>query len=316
MLHSFPLFPERASASAGQIDHLYFFLIAISAFFAGLIFLLIAIFAVKYRRREGHRHATQITKNIPLEIAWTGIPLLLTMVMFVWGAKLFFNVYRSPDGAMEIFVVGKQWMWKFQHPEGRLEINELHVPRGQPVKLSMISEDVIHDLFLPAFRIRKDVLPGRYASMWFEATKTGTYHLLCSQYCGTQHSKMRGWVYVMEPTDYARWLSGAISGEPLTVSGERLFQRLGCAACHAEKATARGPSLAGLFGRQVKLQTGASLVADEDYIRESIIKPEAKLTAGYAPIMPTFKGIVNEEGLLQLIAYIKSLPAQPTGQTP
>jgi cytochrome c oxidase subunit 2 len=304
MWRTFPLFPEQASTIAGSVDTLYFFLIAVSGFFACLIFVVIAYFVVKYRRRPGHERAVPTQTHFGLEIAWTCIPLLLTAVMFIWGAKLFFNVYNPPPGAMEIFVVGKQWMWKFQHPAGRMEINELHVPRGQAVKLTMISEDVIHDLFVPAFRVKKDVLPGRYTMVWFEATTTGTYHLFCSQYCGTQHSKMGGWVQVMEPADYAQWVEGA--GEPLAVVGARLFQRLGCAACHLPQGSGRGPSLVGVFGRPVTLTSGGMIEVNEDYIRETITHPGVRIVAGYQPIMPTFKGLVNEEGMQQLIAYIKS----------
>lgn len=307
---NFSLFPERASTVAGQVDALFFFLIAVSGFFATLIFVLIAYFAVKYRHRPGHERAKPVKTHLGLEIAWTGVPLMLTMVMFVWGAKVFFGIYSPPANAMEVFVVGKQWMWKFQHPEGRQEINELHVPRGRAVKLTMISEDVIHDLFVPAFRVKRDVLPGRYSSVWFEATTSGTYHLFCSQYCGTQHSKMGGWVHVMEPADYAKWLSGG--GEPLAVAGRRLFERLGCQACHLTEDTGRGPALTGLYGKRVKLRNGETIVANEDYIRESLMKPEAKLTAGYQPLMPTYKGLVSEEGMQQLIAYIKSLGKEET----
>jgi cytochrome c oxidase subunit II len=316
MWRTLPLFPEQASTTAGPVDMLYFFLIAVSAFFACLIFGLIAYFVVKYRRRSGNVRAVPTQDNIVLEIAWTGIPLLLTVVMFVWGAKLFFNEYNPPANAMEIFVVGKQWMWKFQHPEGQAEINELHVPRGQPVKLTMISEDVIHDLFVPAFRVKKDVLPGRYTMVWFEATKTGSYHLFCSQYCGTQHSKMGGWVHVMEPADYAKWTDGPGANEPLTVAGAQLFQKLGCAACHLPQGNGQGPSLVGVFGRPVKLASGATIEANEDYIRETIIHPGVKVVAGYQPIMPTFKGLVGEEGMQQLIAYIKSLGSENGAKNP
>jgi cytochrome c oxidase subunit II len=316
MWRTLPLFPEQASTVAGPVDMLYFFLIAVSAFFACLIFGLIAYFIVKYRRRPGNERATPTQTHIGLEIAWIGIPLLLTVVMFVWGAKLFFNEYNPPANAMEIFVVGKQWMWKFQHPEGRAEINELHVPRGQPVKLTMISEDVIHDLFVPAFRVKKDVLPGRYTMVWFEATKTGSYHLFCSQYCGTQHSKMGGWVQVMEPSDYARWIDGPGANEPLAVAGAQLFQKLGCAACHLPQGNGQGPSLVGVFGRPVKLTSGATIEANEDYLRETITHPGVKIVAGYKPIMPTFKGLVGEEGMQQLIAYIKSLGNENGAKTP
>jgi cytochrome c oxidase subunit II len=316
MWRTLPLFPEQASTVAGPVDMLYFFLIAVSAFFACLIFGLIAYFVVKYRRRSGNVQAVPTQDNTVLEIAWTVIPLLLTAVMFVWGAKLFFNEYNPPANAMEIFVVGKQWMWKFQHTEGRAEINELHVPRGQPVKLTMISEDVIHDLFVPAFRVKKDVLPGRYTMVWFEATKTGSYHLFCSQYCGTQHSKMGGWVDVMEPSDYAKWIDGPGANKPLAVAGAQLFQKLGCAACHLPQGKGQGPSLVGVFGRPVKLASGATIEANEDYIRETIAHPGVKIVAGYQPIMPTFKGLVGEEGMQQLIAYIKSLGSENGAKNP
>jgi cytochrome c oxidase subunit 2 len=316
MWQTFPLFPQQASTTAEPVDLLFFFLIGVSAFFAVLIFVLIAYFCIKYRRRPGHERSTPTTMNLRLEIAWTIIPLMVTVVMFVWGAKIFFNEYNPPAGAMEISVVGKQWMWKFQHPEGRREINELHVPRGRPIKLTMISEDVIHDFFVPAFRMKKDVLPGRYSMAWFQATKTGTYHLFCAQYCGTSHSKMGGWVYVMEPADYAQWLSGVGAGEPLAVVGGRLFQQLGCAACHTTQGTGRGPSLAGAFGEQVKLASGETALVNEDYIREMILRPGIKVVAGYQPIMPTFKGIVSEEGVQQLVAYIKSLDTKEGVKTP
>jgi cytochrome c oxidase subunit II len=310
------LFPQQASTTARPVDTLYFFLIAVSAFFACLIFGLIAYFIVKYRRRPGRERAEPTQTHIGLEIAWTGIPLLLTGVMFIWGAKLFFNEYNPPAGATEIFVVGKQWMWKFQHPEGRMEINELHVPRGQPVKLTMISEDVIHDLFVPAFRVKKDVLPGRYTTVWFEATTAGSYHLFCSQYCGTQHSKMGGWVHVMEPVDYAKWIDGPGAGEPLAVAGAQLFQKLGCAACHLPQGNGQGPSLVGVFGQPVKLASGRIIEANEDYIRDTIAHPGVQVVAGYQPIMPTFKGLVGEDGMQQIIAYIKSLGKENGAQSP
>jgi len=316
MWQTFPLFPQQASTTAGPVDLLFFFLIGVSAFFAVLIFVLIAYFCVKYRRRPGHERSVPTAMNIGLEIAWTVIPLMVTVVMFVWGAKIFFNEYNPPAGAMEISVVGKQWMWKFQHPEGRREINELHVPRGRPIKLTMISEDVIHDLFVPAFRMKRDVLPGRYSTAWFQATKTGTYHLFCAQYCGTSHSKMGGWVDVMEPADYAQWLTGVGAGESLAVTGGRLFQQLGCATCHMPQGTGRGPSLVGAFGGQVKLASGETALVNEDYIREMILRPGIKIVAGYQPIMPTFKGIVGEEGVQQLVAYIKSLDTKEGLKTP
>jgi cytochrome c oxidase subunit 2 len=303
----FPLFPEQASTLAARVDALFFFLIAVSVFFIGLIFLLIFVFAVKYRRRSENERPAPIEGNVWLEIVWSVIPFGLTMVMFVWGALIFFDIYSPPEDALEISVVGRQWMWKVQHPTGQSEINELHVPVGQPVKLMMTSEDVIHDFYLPAFRVKQDVLPGRYTRIWFEASKAGVYQLFCAEYCGTQHSGMIGRVVVLEPAEFEKWLSGGATGMSMADQGASLFKRFGCETCHRPGGTNQGPTLAGLFGKSVKLQDGTTATADEDYIRESILDPRAKIVAGYQPIMPTFKGLVSEEGLLQLIAYIKSL---------
>ena len=303
----FPLFPDQASTMAARVDALFYFLVAVSVFFASLIAILIIVFAVKYRRRSEDEQPPLIAGNLRLEILWTVVPLGLTIVMFVWGAKLFFAIYHPPVNSIEIMVVAKQWMWKVQHPEGRLEIDELHIPVGRPVKLTMTSQDVIHDFFVPAFRVKMDVLPGRYTTVWFEATKAGEYHLFCSQYCGTQHSGMVGRIVAMEATHYQTWLSGGATGISMATAGEKLFQSLGCVTCHAENDTGRGPSLVGLFGKTVRLQGGSSIAADEAYIRESILNPQAKIAVGYPPIMPTFKGLISEEGILQILAYLKSL---------
>jgi cytochrome c oxidase subunit 2 len=303
----FPLFPEQASTMAARVDALFYFLVAVTVFFAALIFFMIVVFAVKYRRRSEDERPRPIEGNFWLEILWSAIPLGLTMVMFVWGAIIYFDIYNPPNDALEISIVGRQWMWKAQHAEGQREINELHVPVGQAVKLTMTSEDVIHDVFLPAFRIKQDVLPGRYTTLWFQATKAGEYPLFCAQYCGTQHSGMVGRVVVLEPAEFEKWLSGGATGVSMIDQGASLFKRFGCETCHGAGGTSQGPSLAGLFGKTVKLQEGTTVTADENYIRESILDPRAKIVAGYQPIMPTFKGLVSEEGLLQLIAYIKSL---------
>jgi len=311
----FSLFPEQASTMAGRVDALFFFLIGVAVFFVSLIFFLVVFFAVKYRRRSEDERPMPITGNLALEIFWIVVPLGLTMVMFIWGALLFFDTYHPPKNAVEINVVAKQWMWKAQHPQGQREINELHVPVGQAIKLMLTSEDVIHDFFVPAFRIKKDVLPGRYTTMWFQATKPGAYHLFCAQYCGTQHSGRIGRSVVMEPADYVRWLGGGATGVSMTEAGEKLFQRLGCSTCHRPDGTGQGPSLVGLFGKPVELQGGKTVTADENYIRESILDPRAKITARYQPVMPIFKGLVSEEGILQLIAYIKSLERQERERT-
>ncbi|HSE90679.1 MAG TPA: cytochrome c oxidase subunit II [Candidatus Binatia bacterium] len=311
----FPLFPEQASTLAARVDALFYFLVAVTIFFVALIFVTIVFFAVKYRRRAEDERPQPLEGNFWLEVVWSVIPFGLTMVMFVWGAIIYFDIYNPPNDALEISIVGRQWMWKAQHPEGQSEINELHVPLGQPVKLTMTSEDVIHDFFLPAFRVKQDVLPGRYTSLWFEATKAGEYPLYCAEYCGTQHSGMIGRIVVLEPAEFQKWLSGGATGMSMADLGESLFQRFGCHICHRAGGTAQGPSLTGLFGKVVKLEGGVTVTVDEDYIRESIIDPRAKIVAGYQPIMPTFKGLVSEEGLLQLIAYIKSLSAAERAQS-
>jgi cytochrome c oxidase subunit II len=305
----FPLFPEQASTMATRVDTLFFFLVAVSVFFVALIFSLIVVFAVKYRRRAEDERPAPIEGDFWLEVVWSVIPLGLTMVMFVWGAIIYFDIFNPPNDALEISIVGRQWMWKAQHPEGQSEINELHVPLGQPVKLMMTSEDVIHDFFLPAFRVKQDVLPGRYTNLWFEPTKAGEYPLYCAEYCGTQHSGMIGRVVVLEPAEFQKWLSGGATGMSMADLGASLFQRFGCPTCHRAGGTIQGPSLTGLFGKTVQLEGGATVIVDEDYIRESIVDPRTKIVAGYQPIMPTFKGLISEEGLLQLIAYIKSLSA-------
>jgi cytochrome c oxidase subunit 2 len=305
----FPLFPEQASTMAARVDALFFFLVAVSVFFVALIFVLIFFFAIKYRRRAEDDRPQPIEGNFWLEVVWSVIPFGLTMVMFIWGAIIYFDITNPPADALEISIVGRQWMWKAQHPEGQSEINELHVPLGQAVKLTMTSEDVIHDFFLPAFRVKQDVLPGRYTTLWFQASQAGEYPLFCAEYCGTQHSGMIGRVVVLEPTEFQNWLSGGATGMSMADLGESLFQRFGCQTCHRTDGTAQGPSLTGLFGHTVTLEDGTTVTVDENYIRESITDPRAKIVAGYQPLMPTFKGLISEEGILQLIAYIKSLSA-------
>jgi len=310
----FPLFPEQASTMAPRVDQLYYFLLGISVFFATLILILIVTFAVKYRRRSDDERPRPISGNLGLEILWTLVPLSLTLVMFVWGARLYFITFYPPSDALEINVVAKQWMWKAQHAEGRSEIDELHIPTGRPVKLIMTSQDVIHDFFVPAFRVKNDVLPGRYTTLWFEATKPGAYRLFCSQYCGTQHSGMIGHIIALEPAEFQAWLSGGATVVSMATAGENLFQKLGCVSCHAQNDTGRGPSLVGLVGKTVRLQSGALVTADEDYVRESILNPQAKIVAGYQPIMPTFKGLISEDGIMQIIAYLKSLRREEGAQ--
>ena len=300
-------FPNQASTIASRVDMLYFFLVAVSLFFTVLIFTLVFVFAIRYRRRSEGERPQPIEGSLKLELLWTVIPFAITTVMFGWGASLYFRNSRPPEGAFEVYVVGRQWMWKLQHPEGQREINELHVPVGVPVRLIMTSEDVIHSFFIPAFRIKQDVVPGRYTTQWFQATRPGTYHLFCAEYCGTKHSGMIGTVHVLGEAEFENWLSGGASGESMAASGERLFQQLGCSGCHRVDARGRGPALEGMFSRPVQLESGETVIADESYVRESILTPRAKVAAGFRPVMPTFAGQVNEEQLLQIIAYIKSL---------
>jgi cytochrome c oxidase subunit 2 len=309
MQSNLPLFPEQASTMAHQVDYLYIFLVLITTFFSLLIAGLILFFIIRYRKTP-ERQAQQIHGSTLLEIVWTVIPLGISMVIFVWGAVLYFKLQRPPADALEVYGVAKQWMWKFQHPGGQREINALHVPTGRPVKVTLISQDVIHDFSVPAFRIKTDVLPNRYMATWFTPTQTGTYHLFCSQYCGTKHSAMIGDIVVMTPEDYARWLASGKAEGSLAAQGEKLFQEFGCTTCHRPDSGARGPNLQGLYGRPVHLTDGRVVIADDSYIRESILQPNAKIVAGFQSIMPTFQGVVSEEGLIQITEYLKSLSEQ------
>ncbi len=306
-----PFVPPSASTLSGKVDALYFYLSGVTVFFTLLIGGVLIFFVIKYRRRSPYEIPRPIAGSHKLETLWSVIPFIIAMSMFAWGAQLYFQNSRPPQNAIEIYVVGKQWMWKIQHTTGQREINELHVPVGRRVKLIMTTEDVIHDFFIPAFRIKADVVPGRYTTQWFEATKPGTYHLFCAEYCGMNHSGMIGQVVVMEPTDFDNWLSGNTNQQSPAVAGQQLYQTLGCVSCHgASGEGGRGPALGGVFGKQVFLNNGQTIKADEAYIRESIVNPQAKLVNGFGPIMPTFQGQISEEQLVQILAFIKSLPAQ------
>ncbi|HKD02849.1 MAG TPA: cytochrome c oxidase subunit II [Terriglobales bacterium] len=297
---------------AGNVDALYVFLVVLSTLMSFAIFTMIVVFAVRFRRRRGVE-AEQIEGSTPLEVTWSVVPLGIFMVIFLWGAAIYFQERTPPQGATDVYVVAKQWMWKLQHQEGAREINELHIPVGENVRMIMTSQDVIHSFYVPAFRIKQDVLPGRYTTAWFHATKPGTYHLFCAEYCGTQHSGMIGQVVVMEPAQYQAWLSGGSASGTLAETGEALFQQLGCSTCHRSDTEGRGPNLAGVFGKPVRLEDGRTLMADENYVRESILSPAAKIVAGFKPIMPTFQGMVSEEQLNALVAYVKSLSQPAAG---
>lgn len=315
-LAAIPIFPPIASEQAVQIDILYLFECLVTIVMTAVIFAGVIYFAYRYRR-SAHPHATQIEGSTKLELFWSISPFLVMLVMFAWGADLYYAAQNPPRDAMEVFVTGKQWMWKVQYPNGAREINELHVPVGRPVKLTMASEDVIHSFSIPAFRVRHDVVPGHYDSLWFTASKPGQYHLFCTEYCGLWHSKMGGTVYVMLPREYAQWSSGGGSQGTLADQGQKLFAQYGCVTCHLMDQPGRCPNLKGLYNKPVQLNDGQTVLATDAYLRESILDPNAKIVNGYeSNVMPNFKGQITEEQVIQLIAYIKSLsPSAPASQT-
>ncbi|MEZ4869160.1 MAG: cytochrome c oxidase subunit II [Caldilineaceae bacterium] len=324
---NFPIFPEQASTFANQVDTLYFTLIGLALLFAVPVAVLIIYFAIRYRRGANVDRADAVSQSTAIEITWIAVPLFLALGVFTWGARLYVHIYDVPATGMDVYVVAKQWMWKVQHPTGQREIDELHVPVGEPVRLTMISQDVIHSFYVPAFRLKRDVLPGRYTTAWFQATKPGAYHLFCAEYCGTDHSVMRGTIVVMEPRQYQQWLSGRPTGvadvipedvtaagqapQSMAAAGEILFQRFGCSVCHRPDGNGVGPSLVGLLGSQVELENGQTVLADIQYIRDSILDPHAQIVNGYSAIMPTFQGQINEDELLQLVEYIAALGQEP-----
>src|SRR5580698_2366235 len=305
-LHASALFPSEASTIAPPIDALYFFLITITIVGIILVGTLVFGFSIRYRK-ERHPVAVPIEGSTLLEATWTIIPLALFLIVFVWGALLYFRIYTPPVNSMNIYVVGKQWMWKAEHPGGQHEINALHVPIGQPVQLTMISQDVFHSFSIPDFRVKREVIPGRYSTVWFQATDPGTYHIFCTQYCGTLHSGMIGEVTAMTPADYKKWLDESTSGMSLAQNGERLFASMGCNACHSGNAAARGPNLAGVYGSKLTLTDGSQVLVNDAYLRDAILSPSQHITAGYAPIMPTYQGQISEDGLIDLVEYIKAM---------
>ena len=305
-LHNSALFPAEASTISPYTDALYVFLLLMTVVGMALVCALVLVFSLKYRR-EKHPVATQIEGSTLLEATWTIIPLAIFLVTFVWGALLYFRIYDPPANAMNIYIVGKQWMWKAEHPGGQHEINALHVPTGRPVQLTMISQDVFHSFSIPDFRVKREVIPGRYTTVWFEATVPGTYHIFCTQYCGTQHSMMIGEVTVLTPDDYEKWTKQSTSGMSLAQNGERLFASMGCNACHNGTAAARGPSLAGVYGSRLTLTDGSQVLVNDAYLRDAILNPSQHVTAGFAPIMPTYQGQISEDGLIDLVEFVKNM---------
>jgi cytochrome c oxidase subunit 2 len=323
MWKDFPLLPDSASTMANQIDMVWWFLVALTVVMTGLIAAAVVGMTIWFRKKNDGRYATQIVGSTQLEILWSGIPFLILMGLFGWGTAVFVNTQRTPDNVdIDMYVVGKQWMWKVQHPTGQREINAMHVPVGKVVRITQTSEDVIHSFFIPAFRMKKDAVPGRYSQQWFEATKVGTYHIFCAEYCGSKHAQMIGWVTVMEQEEYERWLASTTPSEVPEEAGRKLFEGMRCASCHVttpgvsqiDGAAPRGPSMVDIYGREVALKDNRKIVVDDGYIRESILHPMAKVTAGFEPNMPTYEGQLGEDQILQLIAYIKSLKSTGTKQ--
>lgn len=305
-LHNSALFPDEASTIAPYTDALYFFLLGMTLFGLLLVGALVFGFSIRYRKSR-HPVAIQVEGSTLLEATWTIIPLGIFLVVFVWGALLYFRIYDPPTNAMNVYVIGKQWMWKAEHPGGQHEINALHVPIGRPVQLTLISQDVFHSFSIPAFRVKREAIPGRYTTVWFQATTPGSYHLFCSQYCGTLHAGMIGEITAMTPDDYERWLKESTSGHSLAQNGERLFASMGCNACHSANAAARGPNLAGIYGSKLTLTDGSQVLVNDSYLRNAILNPSEHVPAGYAPIMPTYQGQISEDGLISLVEYIKNM---------
>lgn len=318
-----PIFPDQASTFAKDVDALYFFLLAVTGFFALVVAASVIYFGIRYHKTHDGEIGARIEGSLPLELLWSVIPTMIAMVMFAWGATVFYHLRRPPEEAMHIYAVGKQWMWKFQHLEGQREINELHIPSGRPIKITISSEDVLHSLYFPAFRTKMDAIPGRYTELWFEAQTPGTYHIFCAEYCGTNHSGMIGSVTVLEPAQYQAWLQGGGLEGTLAQRGSKLFNDLACVTCHLDTGQGRGPSLKNIVGTTVELQDGSSATINEAYLRESILNSQAKVVKGFQPLMPTFQGLISEENLVALIEHVKSMsptattaaPAAPTSTT-
>ena len=310
-MRGFPFWPVSAGSFTNGTDALFIALTILTFLTSGFVIFLLAFFAARYRHDRAVDRSGGSEKSWRWEVGWTTASLIVFVILAIWGAKLFLDLNRAPADALQIFVVGKQWMWKAQHPGGQREINELHVPAGRDVRLVMASQDTIHSFFIPALRIKHDVVPGRYETLWFRADRPGRYHLFCAEYCGTDHAHMGGWLTVMAPRDFAAWL-GNQGGQPsLAAQGAILFRRYGCSGCHGPGGTVRAPALEGVYGSPVPLADGSVVVADERYLRDSILMPRAQVAAGYDPIMPSFAGQIGEDDLARLVAYIQSLGPEP-----
>ena len=303
-MFNIPMLPDTASTFAAKVDPFYWALSVFTLVFTAAVVVIFLYLGFKYRQTPGRpsRHG----ESMAIELTWSIIPAILAVGIFAWGAWIYFDYSNIPPNTYDVSVVGKQWMWKLQHPNGRREVNQLTVPVGQPVKLTMTSQDVLHDFYVPAFRVKQDVIPARYTTLWFEATKPGTYPLFCAEYCGTEHSTMGGEVHVLSDADFTKWLGGETGLTPVE-SGQALFQQMGCVTCHAAGDGSRGPALDGIMGTTIAITGGTTVAVDEEYLRESILNPGAKIVDGYAPLMPNFANQLSEDDVATLIAYIKSL---------
>lgn len=295
-----------ASDVAHRVDLIFFVLLGITGLVALAIAVLVVVFCIRYRRSAAADRSNAPANKRWLEYTWTAVPMVIFLALFAWGAVVYAGFYGHADGATPIFVVGKQWMWRVEHENGRREIDELHVPLGQKVRLVFATQDVIHSFYVPAFRIKQDAVPGRYTEVTLTPTRLGTYEMHCTEYCGTDHARMGGQVIVMRPEDFARWLAEGGTRPTMAARGFDAFRRLGCSGCHDARSTVHAPDLAGLYGRTVHLQDGRTVVADDAYIRDSILLPKRDVAAGFDPIMPSFAGQASEEDILDIIAYLKS----------
>jgi cytochrome c oxidase subunit 2 len=310
MYHWVPFWPRTAALNAVVVNNLYIAELGVCGLILSMVIGMMLTFCVRYRAGSTVSRADRVKKTWHWEIGWTTATFVMFLVLFVWGASVYIWLFKSPPGDIEIYVVAKQWMWKLQHPGGQREIDALHIPVDKTIRLVMASQDVIHSFFVPAFRIKHDVVPGTYETIWFKAEKTGTYKLECTQYCGTQHATMNGEVVVMTPPEYARWLTEQGVNQSLAQQGEALFRQHGCSGCHGANSTVHAPDLVGLYGSLVHLQDGSTVRADERYIRDSILIPKSQIVVGYPPIMPDFSGQLSEEELFKPVAYIQSLGSQ------
>jgi cytochrome c oxidase subunit 2 len=314
LLGTLQFLPEQASTIGREVDYIFWGLMAISAFMTLGLFAVITFFLIRYRSTSDAKRTMSRLSPTYLEVTWTATPIVIFIGLFIWGALVFAKASKPPPGSLPIYVVGLQWYWDVRHENGRQEIGDLHVPVGQPVQLIMTSTDVIHDYFIPAFRIKRDVLPGKYTTQWFTATKPGKYRIFCNQYCGTKHGLMTGYLYAMQPEDYETWLSTSGGGPPvesLAQSGARLFRQYSCSGCHGANSSVHAPSLTGIYGHPVPLQGGEFVTADDQYLRDSILKPDSQIVAGYKAIMPSFQKQISEQDVIALVAYIKSLSQPP-----